>query len=361
MVRDLMHHWPRGAAKAGGVKRALVRSIQARVKPSGDEIRQDLAVGKKAGKLSSEDAKQARKIWRAAMEKAPFPTSLYQRDFQAGTLMHGIGNLDDVFAMVVRAGGTKADARRVAECQLGHHMAGFVAYGFSEIDSIPDFATLAAEGLIRPSSAPKLERLYREAIALASQWRPRIDEASRRESAPALTQLERAELAHDASELRRAMRALPKAVLWQLTSDDAGQFTTVGISKWLRMFRGMPPAPNTMGELLGAVYARAHQPYKEENEGRGSGATFAEEAAVAAHRLGMTLVDRGLPVEPLVLIGGGSKKARAAALDVIRAEAPAVPDAQLLEWYGQQPASHYRAALPDEPAFAALAIRLRHD
>lgn len=361
LIRDLLSHWPAKRAKTGAPKRALVNSVRARIKPTDRDVERDLAGLRERGRIGSRDVRVAKEIWNAAVRDAPFSTSLYKRDFLAGTLVHGIGNLDDVFAMVLRAGGSKADARRVSECQLGHHMAGFVAFGFSQIDAIPDFDSLAASGLIRKSSAPRLERLYREAIALATTWRPRIDQASRRPGAPSLTHAERAEYAQAARELRRSVRALPSSVRWQLTNDDAGQFTPVGLSKWLNMFRAMPPGPSTLGELIMAVYSNAHQPYKEENEGRGTGEAFALRSAVAASRLGLTLVDNAVAVDPRVLTGGASNKAHRLAVGAISALAPDVDESRWVDWYAGQPASFYRAAVPGEPAFAALAARLRQD
>ncbi|MEM6734117.1 MAG: hypothetical protein AAF658_21320, partial [Myxococcota bacterium] len=300
----------------------------------------------------------------AAMEKAPFGTSLYLRDFQAGTLMHGIGHLDDIVGLVVRAGGTKASSKRVAECQLGHHMAGFVAYGFSELDAIPDFEALATSGYIRATIAERLDTLYREAIALAKQWRPTLDQASRSGGAPSLTNRQRAEYARDAAALRAAIARLPEAVRWQLTNDDAGQFTPVGLPKWLNMFRGMPPAPATMGELVRAVYDRAHQPYKEENEARGSGENFEASSAVAAERFGLVLVGNELEIEPAVLLGEAKPKKRESAARDIRErveDSPDGSDRDVIEWFAKRPASHFREAREGEAAFSALAVRLRHD
>ncbi len=363
LIRDLDAHWPKDVKKSGAVRRVLRRSISSRTRPTADEIKSDVKAAQQAGKLDGERAKLARTVWKSAMEKAPFPTSIYQRDFQAGTLMHGIGHLDDIVALVLRAGGSRARARRVAESQLGHHMAGFVAFGFSEIDAIPDFEAIAAAGYIRESNAPKLESLYREAIALAARWRPRLNAASTSPDGPALTHRERAQYARDAAGFRAAIRKLPEPVGWQLTSDDAGQFTPVGLPKWLNMFRAMPPAPGTTGELIRAVYDRAHQPYKEENEARGSGDAFAAHSAVAARRLGLELVGAEVQVDHAVLLDEAKPKAVDAAARAIRAalDAPDGDSRDVVAWFAGRPASHYREAIGGEPAFEALAVRLRHD
>lgn len=363
LIRDLDNHWPKGVQKSGAVRRVLRRSIESRTRPSTDEVRSDVKAAQTAGKLNAEQAKLARNVWKSAMEKAPFSTSVYLRDFQAGTLMHGIGHLDDIVGLVVRAGGNRGVVRRVAECQLGHHMAGFVAHGFSEIDAIPDFEAIAAAGYIRTSSARKLETLYREAIALAARWRPKLNAASARSEGPALTHRERAEYARDAIGLRGAIEKLPQPVRWQLTNDDAGQFTPVGLPKWLNMFRALPPAPKSTGELIRAVYDRAHQPYKEENEARGSGDGFAEHSAIAATRLGLELAGAELQLDHSVLLGEAKPKAMDAAARVVRAalDAPDGEAHEVVDWFARRPAAHYREAREGEPAFRALAVRLRHD
>ncbi|MEO0814530.1 MAG: hypothetical protein AAFY60_16845, partial [Myxococcota bacterium] len=200
-------------------------------------------------------------------------------------------------------------------------------------------------------------------IALAAQWRPVLNGISARAAGAALTNGERARYAQDAAGLRAAIKKLPEHVRWQLTNDDAGQFTPLGLPKWLNMFRGMPPAPTSTGGLIRAVYDKAHQPYKEENEARGSGEGFGKHSATAAHRLGLELAHGELTVDSKVLLGNGSAKRRDAAARAI-SEATSAPSGSaqdVIEWFAQQPASHFREARAGESAFRALAVRLRHD
>lgn len=360
MTVDLERHWPKGATK-GAIKRALVRAIRVHVKPGEAELDRELKAAKKAGKLESRDVTRAKKVWAEAMLAAPFPTSMFKQDFMAGALLHGIGNISDLFGLAARVGMGAADARLVAECHLGHHMAGFVAYGFSRIDAIPDFDQIAASKGIRSTSARKLDALYREAISLAAAWRPKLDAASRRADAPSLTHKERAEYARDAAGLRRAIGKLPERVAIQLLNDDAGQFTVVGMPKWLLMFAGMPPQPNSNGELIDAVYGRAHQPYKEENEARGSGDLFERNSAIAAERLGLTFVRESVNVAGEILLGGGSVQTRKKAAEKIRAtlRCDLADSDAVIEWFSERPASHFRRAEPGEPAYASFEAALK--
>jgi hypothetical protein len=245
---------------------------------SPDAVRAD---AQKAG-LDAQQTDELVDVW----GKRVMGNALTVQGFLLGTWIHGIPAFDLVSNVVKSAGGDAARAREVYEAVLGHHMAGFVARGFSAGDIKVDFARMEKEGQLPSGAAERLGKLYDTAAAVAGKWRPIIDAATAK--GQGLTPEQRAQYARDCEPFRQAIEKLPAAVRSQLLNDDSGQFSADGLPKWFAMMRGQLPANATNGDLLGRVYSNPVQGYYEENMARGSGTKFEEGTAQSAGRLGIT-------------------------------------------------------------------------
>lgn len=268
-----------------------------------------------------------KELWDAAIKNDP---SFAKQAPMLAVMIHGVYSAEISDAIVTAAGGDKALAQQVNEAKLGHHASGFVMALFARAGVTPDFATMAARGEISAAAAPKLQKLWESSIALSKAYRGTLDGMHRPTEAfpggqPALTPAQRDTYFREASTLRAALDTLRDGhedILTQLVSDDTQQFTDVGMGKWLSMYGGdfFTAKEATNGTLIEAIYARAVQPYFEENIARGSGEEFVTGTAEVARRMGMTYVES--------------------------------TDAM---------GSHFRSAEPGEPAHEALAHRIAAD
>jgi hypothetical protein len=287
-IHDHLKQQAKSAIDAGGPISPEVRKLihtwidRAFIPMSPDAVK---AEATKAA-LSPEQVTELNQVWgKRIMADGNWATA---QGFMLGTWLHGMPAFETVRSVVASAGGKAgATPQQIYEAVLGHHMAGFVANGFSKGGLQLDFKAMESAGQLPPGGATRLGRLYDSASTLAGKWRPVIDGATRK--GQALTAEQRAEYARDAAPLRKAIEALPENVRSQLLNDDAQQFTEVGMPKWLAMFKGMRPPSITNGELVKTVYSEPAQAYYEENLARGSGTAFERSTTPIAERLGVTL------------------------------------------------------------------------
>ncbi len=224
-------------------------------------------------------------FWAYAVANDP---SLASKPFLASVLLHGIVDFATIDKAVKAAGGSKQDAQKAYEAVLGHHMAGFVADGMAKTGVTLDFAKMIKDGQIRPETGARLERLYDKSIALAAKWRPIIDKTIA-EARP-MTAEQHAEYAKDAEGLRQVvgeLREHDSHVYLQLTSDDAQQFTAVGMPKWFEMMAARPPPKASNRELQTSVYSDAVTAYLWENNARGTASDFIAASQAIADRQGI--------------------------------------------------------------------------
>jgi hypothetical protein len=214
--------------------------------------------------------------------RAAWSRFLFGQPYQIGIVCHGIIAHEWVDATLQRTG---LDPAGVYAAVLGHHMAGFVAYGFYRGGTTVDFDRLAGDA-ISGEDARHIGALYDAAILLSGTWRPRVDW----NLDPALTPDDRARFTEDARSLRLAIAALPERQRSQLLYDDIQQFVpAVGLPKWLA-YVVEQHGELSNGQLLMRLYLQVVQPYLEENASRGPDVlqAFVSASAVGATRLGMT-------------------------------------------------------------------------
>jgi hypothetical protein len=219
------------------------------------------------------------------------------KGFMVGTWFHGIIGYSAVESAVLsvpqakRGGLTPQEGYEVV---LGHHMAGFVAAGFSRHNIEVFFERMEALGQIPEGAAGRLGNLYEFAKNLGSKWRGRIDRG--------LSPAELGEYYADAAPLRAAIDKLPPEVRAQILADDVGQFTIFqAMEKWIGMQGGATtPREAVSGGPRNQGLASAINAYYVENYGRGLGADFVKASKPALERIGIVF-DEGLqrfrPVE----------------------------------------------------------------
>ena len=231
--------------------------------------------------------------------------------FLAGVVVHGFPHFFDIYRSVSIAYPDLVDAKKKTPTQtllelsreiyasvLGHHMAGFIAYRLAQLEFRPDFKKMNTDhptglGHLKTKDANTLLDLYEESIHIANMWRPRIEKACIQNGG--LSEKELEEYMHATFRLRNIIHfKLPSCVRWQLIGDDTGQFTMVGIAKWIRMALDfMPPLSKdkksySNEEFLSFIYEKNMvMPYLHENQARGYGQEFIDACTPAANVLGV--------------------------------------------------------------------------
>lgn len=355
-IAKQLETWPTADAPPAGAQReALLAAIGKYATPNPDQVR-EVALARGVTKADA-DALAAK--WAAALPEMGKKFGQYWSvmPFMAGTALHGVPAFGHVASAVRRVDSSPEAAQRVYAAVLGHHMAGFVAAAWHKAGVKPDFAAMAAAGQLRPADAPKLARLYDEAIELAGKWRGKANGAATGDK-PSLSRAEYRAYERDAGGLRGAIRALQDdpalaAVADQLISDDAGQFTAVGMPKWIGMYHALPfPPTPTNGALLDAIVKGAVEPYHLENLTRGSGDGVHAAWDVAMRSIGRVLVTDDPNFAPHYRQAQGTQELRPFA-ELITSDAPTrdaylaarglaelpaeLPVQDLVTWFREQP------------------------
>ncbi len=252
-----------------------------------------------------------------AMEKNPALFGNPALGFFAGTGLHGIVHFSFALDAAFESHGielTAAErqlppaelrkkypdvwksAQQSYEALIGHHMAGFVAAIFANAGVSLDFKAMAEQGFISEENQPKLQALYEKSIEVSGKWRKVIDKEITADT-PQLDPKLLAEYKKDAAGLAAAAADLPPHIRSQLLNDDAQQFTSLGIEKWVRMNAPRKAPDGTVTPIKGGVVADrvrvAAEQYRIEGDVRGDGSALVDASRPVLARTGSAYDEGG--------------------------------------------------------------------